>query len=229
MQIKNPERKQKEKIQATFWITSSSQMIQRSKVMSEPQFNLKLVQHYQSFLCWKQSLGIGIFTTNSILFENMATVSSRFLSRTALWVAVKMNGTGFPLSAERKGGGTSAAPATFSCSIPFLSFSSIAEYWMDCTWLKLARCVGCKGATFEWERSAESVLHAAANTNTKTRCLMCCLLVFGTHSGSLVREVTDPFLWPDRQVDLDHPARLLQGRGGEESKCNTNCDQRGAG
>lgn len=28
---------------------------------------------------------------------------------------------------------TSAAPATFSCSIPFLSFSSIAEYWIDWT------------------------------------------------------------------------------------------------
>lgn len=37
---------------------------------------------------------------------------------------------------------TSAAPATFSCSMPFLSFSSIAEYWMDWTWLKFAKCVG---------------------------------------------------------------------------------------
>lgn len=35
--------------------------------------------------------------------------------------------------------------------------------------------------------------------------------MFGTHSGSLVSEVTDPFLRPDCQLDLDHPAGLLQG------------------
>lgn len=34
--------------------------------------------------------------------------------------------------------------------------------------------------------------------------------MFGTHSGSLVSEVTDPFLRPDCQLDLDHPAGLLQ-------------------
>lgn len=39
---------------------------------------------------------------------------------------------------------TSGAPATLSCSMPFLSFSSKAEYWMDWTWLKLAKCVGCR-------------------------------------------------------------------------------------
>lgn len=38
--------------------------------------------------------------------------------------------------------------------------------------------------------------------------------MFATHSGSLVGEVTDPFLWPDRQLDLDHPAGLLQDRKG---------------
>lgn len=37
---------------------------------------------------------------------------------------------------------TSGAPAIFSCSIPFLSLSSLFEYWMVCTWLKSARCVG---------------------------------------------------------------------------------------
>lgn len=37
---------------------------------------------------------------------------------------------------------TSGAPAIFSCSVPFLSLSSLFEYWMVCTWLKSARCVG---------------------------------------------------------------------------------------
>lgn len=36
---------------------------------------------------------------------------------------------------------------------------------------------------------------------------------FATHSGSLVGEVADPFLRPDRQLDLDHPAGLLRKRG----------------
>lgn len=54
----------------------------------------------------------------------------------------------------------------------------------------------------------------------KRAVLSCSLLVSATHSGSLVGEVTDPFLRPDRQLDLDHPAGLLQDRGGDESECN---------
>lgn len=39
---------------------------------------------------------------------------------------------------------TSGAPATLSCNMPFLSLSSSGEYWIDWTWLKLAKCVGCR-------------------------------------------------------------------------------------
>lgn len=39
---------------------------------------------------------------------------------------------------------TSGAPAIFICSTPFLSLSSLLEYWMVCTWWKSARWVGCR-------------------------------------------------------------------------------------
>lgn len=116
-------------------------------------------------------------------------------------------------------GSTSAAPATLSCSIPFLSFSSMAEYWMDCTWLKLARCVGWWGKKQkEWGVSGASCCKRAV-----IRCS------FATHSGSLVGEVTDPFLRPDRQLDLDHPAGLLRKRDqGARLSAVPDPNQRGA-
>lgn len=96
----------------------------------------------------------------------MTSVIEGMQIKTTCW-CLRMNCSGFSPSVKRKGGSTSAAPATLSCSIPFLSFSSMAEYWMDCTWLKLARCVGC--ITLMWERNEKSVV-PAANFSTQTRC-----------------------------------------------------------
>lgn len=48
---------------------------------------------------------------------------------------------------------TSGAPAILSCNIPFLSLSSLFEYWIVCTWLKSARWVGCRKAM---EKSGEN-------------------------------------------------------------------------
>ena len=58
---------------------------------------------------------------------------------------------------------TSGAPAIFSCSVPFLSLSSLFEYWMVCTWLKSARCVGFGKKRQTLENRCQTLVHYPCN------------------------------------------------------------------